>query len=456
MSSGNPTTVMQVSTVERTDELNARFYGRFPFPWRPAKFDLLSDPDFQTVMLNQNLGDWHGRLIPERPAIWVAGCGTNQALITALTFPKATVLGSDLSAESLELCASTAKELQVTNLHLRRESINRVDYAEQFDYVISTGVIHHNADPTATLSKIVAALKPSGILELMVYNRYERLPTSAFQNALRILSGADSATDFDRDMSRAKSIISDLRLTNFESLASDTVDQYPECLIADLLIQPHENSYTMESFEQMALASGLEILYPACDLFDNVSARSSWNLSFSMPELQQDYYALPDLQRWQMTNCLLFERSPQLWFYLRRKQAGPPRRAEQEICTEFLRQKFVRTGTTQRSYIRTAEGAYKPSLTQLRYPFTEPTGDALAIYDAVDGQKTMSEILNQLGQPTTFAHVNRMRLQLTTTAHPYLRAVHEKHEINETVKRAREDFNLQKLKSIKPKPLSQF
>src|SRR5688572_11569373 len=81
----------QLSPAELIDESNTRFYERFPFPWRPAKFDFLVDPDFQTVMFNQNIGDWEGHTLPEKPSIWVAGCGTNSALITALTFPKATV-----------------------------------------------------------------------------------------------------------------------------------------------------------------------------------------------------------------------------------------------------------------------------------------------------------------------------------------------------------------------------
>src|SRR5689334_7124119 len=85
------------------DGINAQFYGKYPFPPRAFRLERPLDPDFQRIMLCQDLGDWQHRTLPPRPAIWVAGCGTNQAVITALTFPRATVIGSDVSATSLDV-----------------------------------------------------------------------------------------------------------------------------------------------------------------------------------------------------------------------------------------------------------------------------------------------------------------------------------------------------------------
>ena len=127
---------------DSVDGLLAKFYRRFPWPWQPIKFDYLEDTDFGINMLNQDIGDFTHRTVPRNAKIWVAGCGTNQALHTALKFPDAFVVGSDLSSKSLELCAKNAKELGVTNLEVREESLNHVPYNQEFDYVISTGVIH--------------------------------------------------------------------------------------------------------------------------------------------------------------------------------------------------------------------------------------------------------------------------------------------------------------------------
>src|SRR5690349_2416598 len=69
-----------------SDELLGDFYGIYPWPWQPTTFSYVNDPRFEATMINQDVGDWDHRRLPENPAIWVAGCGTNQALHTALKF----------------------------------------------------------------------------------------------------------------------------------------------------------------------------------------------------------------------------------------------------------------------------------------------------------------------------------------------------------------------------------
>lgn len=404
------------------DEMNAEFYGRFPFPWRPARFDCALDPDFQTVMLNQDLGDWEHRTVPRAPRIWVAGCGTNQAVLTALRFPTAHVLGSDLSVESLDLSARTARELGVTNLELRQESLNQTAYAERFDYVLCTGVIHHNADPPAVLRRIARALKPTGILELMVYNRYHRVMTSAFQKAVRILSGDGEKPDFERELSTAARLIADFPARNLLSSFLSDYRESPEAAIADTLIQPVESSYTVESLEEMARGCGLEIVAPCLNIFDRATNRLSWNLSFPDPDLQCHYERLSDSRRWQVTNLLLFEQSPLLWFYVQREDSGRPPKSERAICEEFLEARFVRTSTSQRSFAPDEAGKYRMSPAVSQYPPTPSDPVILGILDAVDGKTAMSQIWTRLGLSTAFPFLNAMRLKMTTSAFPYLRS----------------------------------
>src|ERR1041384_2105123 len=106
------------------DSINAKFYGRFQYPWKPMAFDQVMDPDFETLMLNQSIGSWDHSQVRRHPRIWVAGCGTNQAVFTALRFPGGTVLGTDLSEVSLDTASSTARMVGVSNLKLQRESLN--------------------------------------------------------------------------------------------------------------------------------------------------------------------------------------------------------------------------------------------------------------------------------------------------------------------------------------------
>ncbi len=414
------------TSVEAVDELLAKFYGRFPWPWEAAKFDYLADADFERRMVNQDLGDYRHQTLPENPQIWVGGCGTNQALQTALRFRNGRVIGSDVSAKSLEIARRNAAALGLTNLELREESLNHAEYEEQFDCVICTGVIHHNADPRQTLERLSVALKPEGVMELMVYNRYHRLVTSSFQKAVRLFgAGAGPGVDFDDELRLAKKIIENVAARDTLERAFTQYMDFAESDLADLLIQPVEHSYTVESLEELAASCGLEYVTPCISLYAKSLATHLWDLSFDDPELQGRYDALPDSRRWQITNLLLHDKSPLLWFYLRRADADRPRQTERETCERFLRTRFARCATTQRSYIRTEEGSYRPSEATVPYPLAPPDPSVRRIYEAADGRSTMGEIFARLGLGADFHLVNRARVLLSTATFPYLLAVED-------------------------------
>lgn len=412
-----------VDTPEEVDQINGAFYNRFPFPWRPRSLDCTSDPDFARIILNQNLGDWTHQTVPPNPRIWVAGCGTNQAAITALNYPTATVRGSDISPASLELCGSTARDLGCTNLELRRESINDVNYDQEFDYVICTGVIHHNADPESTLKKLVKALKPTGVLELMVYNRYHRILTSAFQKAVRLLAGTESAMDFQKELPITRALIDDFPGKGIMVEFMNNFRQAPEAQIADALMQPVENSYTVEVLEEMVNRCGLEFLLPSPNAWDRGSDHLTWNMHFPQPEIQQVYEKLPDSRRWQISNLLLCEASPNLWFYLKRTDGPLTRKSEQQICDSFLETRFKRNAVSRRSYVITKDNKYSQVKSLLPYPGMPANPEMRQIVEATANGAPMRRILESLRATLDFDTVNNLRLRLTTSAGPFLRSI---------------------------------
>ena len=410
-------------SIAAVDKINAQFYGRFPYPWAPVNFSHPDDPYLHTDLINQDIGDWGRSVIPKNPNIWVAGCGTNQAVCTALSFPKGTVLGSDLSSTSLEICARNAKSLGVSNLQTKRESLNTISYKDQFDYLICTGVIHHNADPRATLEKLAGALKPEGIMELMVYNRFHWILPVAFQQAVRILGGNTDTINFESELSIAKTIMGDLPQETLLARFTNRFKESPESRLADELLQPVLHSYTVESLEQMAESCGLELISPCLNQFDIAARGPSWNMEFSDPILKEIYESLPDTQRWQVTNLLLIESSPMIWFYLQRKDSGRQRKSERQTCEEFLDTRFARIKATQSVYLLTSDGQYKLLPDQVAYPSAAPDSSVKGIVDLADGKASMREIFQRLGLSTSFYTVNQARLKTTSTAYPYLKAV---------------------------------
>ncbi len=105
------------------------------------------------------------------------GCGTGQ-LSQFLQLNNNHVLGVDLSLSSLRLAVE----------HKRRNGLLRSSFAQmdlfdlaikddQFDVVISHGVLHHTYDARLAFANIVRKAKPGGIIMVGLYNRYARVPT---------------------------------------------------------------------------------------------------------------------------------------------------------------------------------------------------------------------------------------------------------------------------------------
>jgi len=416
--------------IGSVDKINAIFYGRFQYPWVSSSFDCLTDPDFETDMLNQTLGSWELSVVPRKPRIWVAGCGTNQAIFTALRFPGASVVGSDLSVESLETCATHAAQLGIANLTLKQESINEVGYREEFDYVICTGVIHHNADIQACLNRLRNALKPAGVLELMVYNHYHRVQAIACQEALKAFVKDTTEDDYEPHLDARMQIVK--MLINGNGMESAVMQHFlagfkdvPETAVADTLLQPVEHAFTISSLMTLTAGSGLEFVTPCINQFDKTMRSFSWNMDFGNPKLQNYYDALPDLRRWQVSNHLKLDRSPMLWFYLQRNDAGREIKTERQLCREFLERSFVKAQTKKKVFMVDLEGKYELAEQEIPHPVVphaEP--DCQRILDSLAGENSepMRNILERLGIKLTFQAINKLRLNLTTNAFPYLRS----------------------------------
>ena len=132
------------------------------------------------------------KLFPEKSYkddlnVLIAGCGTNQAIYHALMFPNSQHYAIDVSEESLRHVADMIKAYDIKNLEIEKKDIVDLTHDNEFDYVISTGVIHHTKNPKESLSKLVQASKNDGALFIMVYASYLRIGVYYLQDAFRYL-----------------------------------------------------------------------------------------------------------------------------------------------------------------------------------------------------------------------------------------------------------------------------
>ncbi len=190
--------------------------------------------------------------------------------------------------------------------------------------------------------------------------------------------------------------------------------------IADALVQPVEYSYTVQSLESLANSCGLELLTPAISLFDQASDNMRWNLRFNSPEIDTRYYALDDIRRWQVTNLLLCERSPMLWFYLQRADSRTPRVSEREMCNQFLDRHFVPAKTWRQGYALADGGDYQQVGTLSKYPMIPPSGIISKVVNGSAAHASVRSLFKQNELSFSFSEVNELRLASTTPNFPYL------------------------------------
>jgi SAM-dependent methyltransferase len=408
--------------------INRDFYGRFPYPWAPMTFRRFKDPAFETIMLNQSIGDFEHCTVKPDATIWVAGCGTNQAIYTALRFPAASIVASDVSDTSLDVCFRRARQFGITNLVLRCEDINTVDYVNVFDYIICTGVIHHNAHPSVTLTKIAQAMKLDGVLELMVYNTFHRTVLRAWQEAIRVVArGSQQPATLDDRLRLAKSM---LEHTLVYDCVQNDIPHLKEPLsfhsdeeLADALLQPVEHSYDVASLASMLRECDLELLLPCYNQFDKAAAHMSWTLKVESEDLQSKIRALEDTERWHLTNLILRERSPMLWFFVTRRKGGR-KYYEGSVNDRFLRSRFQKARTVVHNYVKESEGRYRLSTCPVPYPVIPNDSNIARIMELAERGFTMGDVLDQMNIDTRNGNVvSDIRTHIATTTCPYLAAL---------------------------------
>lgn len=402
------------------DELNQRFYSRYTYPWPARQFDRFADDTLGTRLLSHELGYYDSLRLPADAAIWVAGCGTNQAIFTALRFPRALVIGTDLSEVSLEVCATTAGQLGLTNLELRQESIVNSRYDASFDYVICTGVIHHTADPRRCLDRLAAAMRPDGLLELMVYNRFHRTATTSFQQGLRLL--VPDAEGLEAQMEVVQQLAYD------EHGAGGSVKALlhefrgaPEAMIADTFLQPVERSYTVDGLVEMLKGAGLDLLLPCANQFDRAGGRLDWELCLPAGRARDVYEHLEDRRRWQVTNLLRAEASPMLWFYVGKDSSDTTRRNQQDAHDAFLAAQFTPIPAPAARHQWSRSGYREVAAPDVTRRPAEQTQKLIDDLRQCEGSVSMKALLEGRGIDTrSRATVARWRTQLATPSFPFI------------------------------------
>ncbi len=234
------------------------FYERHPYP--PPVDDLEVYRriwDEQRRRAESHLF-WPGQPFREDRSILVAGCGTTQAAHYALRWPRARVVGIDVSASSIAFTQELKRKYALDNLEVHQLSLERTgDLGKKFEYIVCTGVLHHLPDPDAGLRALHDVLEPSGALHVMVYAPYGRAGIYMLQDYCRRLGIGPTDSEIGDLGASLKALPPDHPLVPLLRNSPDFADKAG---LADALLHPQDRPYSvpqlMDFLERAGLAFG--------------------------------------------------------------------------------------------------------------------------------------------------------------------------------------------------------
>jgi SAM-dependent methyltransferase len=188
-------------------------------------------------------------------SILVAGCGTSQAAHYAARWPKARVVGIDVSETSIAYERKLKEKHRLDNLELRRLAVEKTaELQGRFDCVVCTGVLHHLADPAAGLAALRDVLAPDGAMHLMVYAPYGRTGIYMLQEYCRRLGVGATDTEIHDLIAALNALPRDHPIV---PVLKSSPDFSSEAGIADALLHPNDRAYTVTQFMELLNRTGL-------------------------------------------------------------------------------------------------------------------------------------------------------------------------------------------------------
>ncbi|MFC1529582.1 methyltransferase domain-containing protein [Gemmatimonadota bacterium] len=255
--------VKPAAEVDDADSVK-QHYEQWPFPGR----EFISR---EGLLLLRYLQRWLAQAAAKGggPKVLDVGCGTGHTtLALARNFPDAEFVGIDISEPSLEIARREAERAGCTNLEYSNADITRgLPDSDEFDVVLSLGVMHHIRNLSDHFRHLVAPLRAGGYLVLWFYGQHGRAAHRLNQMFLETLAGGRPGAE---QLEIARTFVEDLG----QRFAADSgfytprgsgeagiewLLDNPEWL-ADQMIPAFEQNLTMTEILQLMDDHGLEFM----------------------------------------------------------------------------------------------------------------------------------------------------------------------------------------------------
>jgi SAM-dependent methyltransferase len=187
--------------------------------------------------------------LPQDARILVAGCGTGyESAHLGMLFPQGHVTAIDLSKSSISYAIARAQEIGLSNVTFAQADILRMaDKEERYDYIFSSGVLHHMSDPMAGWRSLRGLLKPSGLMRIGLYSEIGRRSVVVARNVIRDHGFAANHDGMNQFRRRAEEL---LPPEDF-SFLSKSGEFYQMSMFCDLLFHVQEHRFNLLQISDM-------------------------------------------------------------------------------------------------------------------------------------------------------------------------------------------------------------
>lgn len=296
-------------------------YERLPYPpipwWQLPRRDQGESLDFARYAGRGSSGI----------RILIAGCGTFEPLVVTQRHPQASqVIAVDLSARSLRRLERRLRLRKLLRFYepsppitLACADLFQFEPPAPVDYVVSTLMVHHTADPRALVQRMAGWLVDGGMMRLVTYPMASRMFMRAVASHFKE-QGIDPARG--PVLERCRAVIGalptdDPRRSTFDSCA----DALTEAGVVDAFFHACENPLSPLEWKAACESAGLELVD---------EAQHAYSRSELVAQLCPE---LATADRWTrleiLDRVLELTHNPVLWL---RKRSGTPSAQPPQAC----------------------------------------------------------------------------------------------------------------------------
>lgn len=305
--------------------------------------------------------------------ILVAGCGTNQAAVFAYTNPSARVVAIDVSEPSLSHHHCLKERYGLRNLEISCLPVESAgELGLEFDLIVSTGVLHHLADPDLGLKVLAGCLKHDGVVAIMLYARYGRYGVEMLQSIFRDLELRQD----EASLSIVKEAVAQLPVAHpLRSYLALAPDLCFDAGLVDTFLHGRDRSYSVDDCLRLVEASGLVFQ-------DWFLKQLYYPLSPAQGSFYQAIEALPLQRQWSIMERL--NTSNACHFFM----ACRPDRSPQSYQIDFKSSAAMDYVPVFRYRCGVENGMLNRPGQQI-----QPTTGQLAQLQLIDGRRTIGDIV---------------------------------------------------------------